>query len=145
VACALRHDGRVVARRDVITRFLVALVVPAFFSLHLLACASEDGSDEPQHDVVQNELVQEGGECAKDSDCASDLCEFTQATAAIGIRGKPAPCEDCSDNGQPTPAPTGQPEPDPTPAPAPAPKGKPEPTPAPAPAPTPAKGVCVTR
>jgi hypothetical protein len=130
-------------------RSLLVFVVPALLSFNLIACASEDGSNEPSHETVTNPLVEEGGECTKNDDCASNLCVFRVATG-VATKGLPAPCtgDSCTD-GEPIPAPA------PAPAPTPAPKGKPEPAPAPvppapgpapAPQPTPAPtGICATR
>ncbi|MFO0739269.1 MAG: hypothetical protein U0270_25460 [Labilithrix sp.] len=140
-------------------RSLLAIVVPALLSLHLIACASDDSSESTH--VVQNPLVQEGGSCSKNSDCASSLCAFEVGN--IGIAGLPAPCngDNCSD-GEPTPegeplpardddksgSVKGKPSPEPTPTPDP--RGRPEPQPAPAPAPLPAPapnptGICIAR
>lgn len=146
-------------------RSLIAIVVPALLSLNLIACASDDSSESTH--VVQNPLVQEGGSCSKNSDCASNLCGFEKS---IGIKGLPAPCDgdNCS-NGQPVPAPEGEPlpagddddddntsnvkgKPSPEPTPTPDPRGRPEPQPAPAPAPAPLPapapnptGICIAR
>lgn len=141
-------------------RSLLVFVVPAFLSLNLIACASDD-ANEPAHDVVQTQLVEVGGSCSKSSDCASNQCEF-EGSNAIGIRGVPAPCtgDDCG-NAEPVPAPEGEPlpsdddddknvrgRPTPDPAPTPSPQPAPAPAPAPAPSPTPAPnptGICVAR
>lgn len=133
-------------------RSLVALVVPALLSLQLVACASEDSS-EPSHEVVQNPLVQEGGSCAKDSDCASGACGFE---GRIGIKGLPSPCtgNDCGNDGEPPPEVKGKPAPEPnnnppapqpTPTPAPAPQPAPAPAPMPTPAPVAPAGICLAR
>ena len=125
-------------------RSLLVLVVPALLSFNLVACASDDSANEPEHQVVTNPLVQEGGECTSNADCVSNLCAFAVG-ANVTTKGMPAPCtgDGCTD---------GEPIPEPAPAPAPAPKGKPEPVPpapapapAPQPAPAPVTGICTTR
>lgn len=123
-------------------RFSFIFMVPAVLSLNLIACASDDSSNEPTAwDTVTNPLVKDGESCSKSSDCASNLCTFELATGIV-TKGLPAPCtgDDCNV--------------DPAPAPAPLPKGKPDPAPAPAPTPTPAPlpapvpnptGICASR
>jgi hypothetical protein len=84
-------------------RSLLVFVVPALLSFSLLACASDDGPSEPAHEVITNPLVEEGGDCTKNEDCASDLCVFRVATS-VTTKGKPAPCDACGD-GEPAPTP----------------------------------------
>lgn len=123
-------------------RFSFIIMVPALLSLHLIACASDDSSNEPSHEVITNPLVKAGDHCSKDSDCESNRCTFDIGTG-LKTKGAPAPAPNpCADDN------CGDDDVDPVPAPAPAPKGKPEPTPAPTPEPAPVPnptGVCAAR
>src|SRR5688500_4261079 len=107
-------------------RSLLALAVPVLLFVNLVACAGDE-PNEPAHNAVQNQLVQQGGACSTNADCASSVCDLP---SSIGTRGLPAPTpegepigddDDDNANNDPNPSPT----PDPNV------KGKPLPAPSP--------------